>query len=100
MTMTKHEAYKEWQEMSDSARKIERDPFLPCWQKAYKISGAYEGLALSELRAKHRYRVLNALKDMNDILAPYQFESFDDYHLLGEKEIQSLIRLAKQLAHR
>ena len=97
--MNKSEAYKQWRLMTANAQKIERDPTIPLWQKAYKIAGAYRGLELGELRSKHRHRVLNILGQMNKILTPYQFESFDEYHRISEAEIEQLILLVKQLEH-
>lgn len=96
--MQDSKAYQEWREMGKTARQIAADTSVPLWQKASKVPGAYQGLELSALRSKHRHRVLNALQEMNEILAPYEFTSFDDYHKMDERALRKILLLSKQLA--
>ncbi|WP_019603601.1 hypothetical protein [Teredinibacter turnerae] len=96
--MTDNDAYREWNEMADCARKIAADPAIPQWQKAYKIAGAYQGLQLEKLRSKHRHKILQILTSMNQILALYKFETFEEYQHMEEKHLRDIIQMAKQLA--
>lgn len=54
--------------------------------------------SLDKLCAKDRNRIINTLQKMNTILAPYKFESFDEYHLMDDKDAQRILLLAKWLA--
>jgi len=90
--------YHQWREMAINAKKTEENSSIPLWQKAYRVPGCYQGLELDKLRTKDRNRVLNTLQKMNAILAPYQFESFDDYQFMDDKDATALILLSKRLA--
>ncbi len=96
--MRDNETYRQWRAMVVEARKIQADSSIPLWQKAYKVPGAYRGLELNALRFKDRHRVMNTLQKLNQILAPYQFESFDEYQKMSEQDIQKIILLAKRLS--
>lgn len=91
------DAYHEWREMAANAKKMEENPAIPLWQKAYKVPGSYQGLELDKLNTKDRKRVLNTLQKMNAILAQYQFESFDDYQFMDEKDAKALLLLSRRL---
>src|SRR5690606_34606931 len=92
------DAYRQWREMAVNAKKMEENPSIPLWQKAYRVPGAYQGLELDKLNTKDRKRVLNTLQKMNAILAPYQFTNFDDYQIMDEKDAEALILLSKKLS--
>lgn len=98
--MQDNEAYRQWRAMAVEARKIQADPSIPLWQKTYKVPGAYRGLELNALRFKDRNRVMNTLQKLNQVLAPYQFESFDAYQRMSEQDIQKILLLVKRLAPR
>lgn len=96
--MPESDAYQQWREMVAKAREIEANQSVPLWQKAYKVPGSYQNLALDQLRAKDRNRIINTLQKLNTILAPYQFETFDEYHLMDDKDAERILVLAKRLA--
>jgi hypothetical protein len=91
------DAYRQWREMAANAKKIEKNPSIPLWQKAYRVPGSFQGLELDKLNTKDRKRVLNTLQKMNTILAPYQFESFDEYQFMDEKDAKALLLLSRGL---
>lgn len=91
------DAYQEWREMAANAKKMEENSAIPLWQKAYRVPGSYQGLELDKLSTKDRKIILNTLQKMNAILAPYQFESFDEYQFMDEKDAKALLLLSRGL---
>ena len=95
--MSESNVYHQWREMSAKADEIRADQSVPIWQKAYRVPGSYQGLELDKLRGKDRNRIINTLQKMNTILAPYQFETFDEYQRMDDKDAQRILVLAKRL---
>lgn len=40
------DAYRHWREMAVNAKKMEENPSIPLWQKAYRVPGSYQGLEI------------------------------------------------------
>ena len=67
------------------------DPTIPLWQKAHRVGCAYQDVQLDGLKSKHRRRLLAELAKLNQILAQYPIETFDDYQLIEEKHLRAII---------
>lgn len=95
--MVDKETYRDWRSSTQAAEKILSDSKLKPWQKAHMVGGAYAGLTLSGLRSKHRHRFLNRISELNQILAQYQLESFDDYQNIKPADLKKLVNIASKL---
>lgn len=97
--MADKSVYRQWRAMTISARQLAADDAMPLWQKAYRVPGAYNGIELSGLQARHRSRVLSVLTQINLILQRYELETFDDYQKIAEQDLQEIITLAQGMSH-
>lgn len=96
--MADEKTYRDWQGRTRRASQVLSDKKLKPWQKAHLAGGAYAGLALSNLRSKHRHRFLNRISQLNAILAKYPIESFDDYQQIRAADVQEMIATIRMLA--
>ena len=58
------------------------DPTLALLQKAHRAGGAYNDVQLDGRASKHRHRIFATLSNINEILAKYPIETFDDCTLI------------------
>ena len=67
------------------------DPAIPLWKKAHLVGRAYQDVQLDGLKSKHRRRMFAELANLNEILAQYPIETFDDYQLIAEEDLRVIV---------
>ena len=67
------------------------DPTIPLWKKAHLVGCIYQDVQLDGLKSKHRRRMFAELAKLNQILARYPIETFDDYQLIAEEDLRAIV---------
>ena len=81
----------EWQRRGEEVRAVYDDPTIPLWKKAHLVGCAYQDVQLDGLKSKHRRRLFAGLAEINQILARYPIETFDDYQLIAEADLRAIV---------
>jgi hypothetical protein len=97
LSVADKEAYQQWQESAEKVGAIIADRTLPLWQKVQRVGDAYSGLALDGLRSKHRHKILAGFGKVNDVLARYTLNSFDDYERIDDEDLRDILRIVRSL---
>ena len=82
---------EDWAERAAQVRALINDPTIPLWQKAHRVGSAYQDVQLDGLKSKHRRRMFADLARLNQILARYPIETFDDYRHIAEEDLRTII---------
>jgi hypothetical protein len=88
----------DWEQRAQRVRELCADPTLALWQKAHRVGGAYNDVQLDGLQSKHRHRIFTTLSNLNEILAKYPIETFDDYELIETEDLWVIIDGFKSFA--
>jgi hypothetical protein len=88
----------DWEQRAQRVRELCADPTLALWQKAHRAGGAYNDVQLDGLQSKHRHRIFTTLSNINEILAKYPIETFDDYELIKPEDLRTIIDGFKSFA--
>lgn len=96
--MADKKACRQWRASAEQVEVIFSDRTLALWQKAYRVGGAYVGLALDGLRSKHRHKILTGFGKVNGVLARYTLNSFDDYEQIKDEDLREILRIVRSLA--
>ena len=67
------------------------DPAIPLWKKAHLVGCAYQDVQLDGLKSKHRRRLFSGLAELNQILARYPIETFEDYQVIAEEDLRAIV---------
>lgn len=88
----------DWQQRAEQVKALCDDPSIPLWEKAHRVGAAYQDVQLDGLKSKHRRRMFSELSRLNDILARYPIETFDDYRLIAEDDLKTIVDTFKGFA--
>jgi hypothetical protein len=81
----------DWQRRAAQVRALCEDPAIPLWKKAHLVGSAYQDVQLDGLKSKHRRRLFADLARLNQILARYPIETLDDYQLIAEEDLRTIV---------
>jgi hypothetical protein len=81
----------DWQRRAEEVRAVCDDPTVPLWKKAHLVGCAYQDVQLDGLKSKHRRRLFSGLAEINQILARYPIETFEDYQVIAEEDLRTII---------
>ena len=81
----------DWAKRAAQVQAIFDDPAIPLWEKAHQVGRAYQDVQLDGLKSKHRRRMFADLAKLNQILARYPIETFDDYQLIAEADLKAIV---------
>jgi hypothetical protein len=81
----------DWQRRAEQARTLCDDPAIPLWKKAHLVGSAYQDVQLDGLKSRNRRRLFADLAGLNQILTRYPIETFDDYQLIAEEDLRTIV---------
>lgn len=88
----------DWQRRAEQVRALCDDPTIPLWKKAHLVGSAYQDVQLDGLKSKHRRRLFADLAKLNQILARYPIQTFDDYQLVAEEDLRAIVATFRAFA--
>jgi hypothetical protein len=88
----------DWAQRAAQVQAVCDDPAIPLWEKAHRVGRAYQDVQLDGLKSKHRRRLFAELAALNQILARYPIETFDDYQLIAEDDLKTIVNTFRGFA--